>query len=152
MSRCVKCGFAISDTAEFCEYCGAKQVKVKYEVSVVKSSGSKFKWFIIFLFVVIMTTLIAVDNYNKRHANDPLPEKINTPEMTLSEYYELKMGMSYLEVCKIVGGYGRLTGENKIGGIHTELYTYEGEGRAGANVLLIFQNDKLVQKNESGLK
>ncbi|MNC31207.1 hypothetical protein D3C75_795210 [compost metagenome] len=84
------------------------------------------------------------------------PEK-NKPSMSKAEFDKLESGMTYDEATVIIGGPGTVLSESgKKGGtgleIHTVMYQYEGEGSLGANANLMFQDEKLINKAQFGLK
>ena len=74
--------------------------------------------------------------------------------MTMSEFTQLKDGMSYEEATKIIGGPGEIMSESGTKGdaLHTVMYQYKGEGDLGANANLMFQGNKLKNKAQFGLK
>lgn len=79
-------------------------------------------------------------------------DEANNPTMTLAEFNSLKTGMTYDEAVKIIGGGGTLSSESEVAGIKTSMYTWDGEGDFGANANAMFQDGKLVQKAQFGLK
>ncbi len=74
------------------------------------------------------------------------------PRMSKAEFEALKPGMTYAEATEIIGGPGDLASESEVAGIHTVMYQYEGFGDVGANANVMFQDGKLVQKAQFGLK
>jgi hypothetical protein len=101
----------------------------------------------------------------------PVPERQETAQeekpvanmadgkCSLAEFNRIDYGMSYAQVVQIIGGEGELTSANRIQGvagvmesIETKLYQWEGVGGFGANMLVMFQNDKVIQKSQFGLK
>lgn len=61
--------------------------------------------------------------------------------------------MTYDQVVKIIGGKGELvsaTGE-KGSDTYTAIYSWDGEGRLGANASLSFQGGKLINKSQFGV-
>lgn len=80
----------------------------------------------------------------------PAPVATATPlKLTLAVYERLEMGMSYSAVVALIGP-GREMGRNKAAGYETVLYQWD----AGllASVTLMFQNEKLIQRNQFGLR
>ncbi|BBI32401.1 DUF3862 domain-containing protein [Cohnella abietis] len=82
--------------------------------------------------------------------------KVSTSEgtVTKAQFEQIKDGMSYKEVVKIIGGEGELLTESGSPGddLHTVMYQYNGKGSTGANANFMFQANKLVTKAQSGLK
>lgn len=74
--------------------------------------------------------------------------------ITLDEFNKINNGMTYEEVVKIIGGDGNLLSESGEKGTeyYTVMYEYSGEGDLGANANFTFQNDKLQNKSQFGLK
>jgi len=74
-----------------------------------------------------------------------------------SKYDQISEGMSYSEVASIIGSEGAEESSSKIEGvpgvmesISTKMYAWQNSD--GSNMNAIFQNDKLVQKAQFGLK
>jgi hypothetical protein len=74
--------------------------------------------------------------------------------VTLDEFNKISNGMTYEEVVEIIGGEGDLLSESGDKGteLHTVMYMYTGEGDLGANANFMFQNNKLENKSQIGLK
>ncbi|MBO4694217.1 MAG: DUF3862 domain-containing protein [Clostridia bacterium] len=77
-------------------------------------------------------------------------------EATISrdEFEKIETGMTYDEVCEIVGGEGTLGSNVDIGDeeYKTEIYQWSGEGTVGANANVTFQGGKVVSKAQIGLE
>ncbi|TPG74385.1 DUF3862 domain-containing protein [Brevibacillus laterosporus] len=78
----------------------------------------------------------------------------NKSTISKAEFDEIKNGMSYEEVAKIIGSEGELLSEvgSKGEQFHTVVYMYTGEGDLGANANFTFQNNKLEMKAQMGLR
>jgi len=76
----------------------------------------------------------------------------NPPEITLAEFNSINTGMTYTEVCDIIGSSGELSVESSAAGITTKIYKWEGSGSLGANANVTFQGGKVVMKAQAGLK
>lgn len=74
--------------------------------------------------------------------------------VTLYEYNLLSVGDSYEEVVAVIGSRGKLMSEagEKGSGSYAVTYMWDGEGEIGANAILLFQDNKLTTKAQSGLK
>lgn len=74
--------------------------------------------------------------------------------ITKAEFDQIKNGMTYDEVKKIIGGEGELLAEVGTPGdsLHNVTYMYKGEGEIGANANFAFQGGKLQGKGQMGLK
>jgi hypothetical protein len=85
------------------------------------------------------------------------PAKPKKAVMTKAMFDQLKTGMTLEEVQKIVPGEWEIVSESGTKGgkdldIHTVMYQFEGKGDLGANATLMFQDEKLVNKAQMGLK
>ncbi len=69
----------------------------------------------------------------------------------MAEYQAIRPGMSYSEVVAIIGGPGEELSSSDIAGISTVMYQWEGNGFA-ANMNAMFQDDRMVQKAQFGLR
>lgn len=72
--------------------------------------------------------------------------------ITKDEFEQIETGMSYDEVCDIIGSEGDLVAENSFAGYETSIYTWKGYGSMGANANITFQNDEVFTKAQAGLK
>lgn len=74
--------------------------------------------------------------------------------VSLSEYNQIKSGITEQEVWNIIGGVCTNTGTTDIGmgdQYVTVSYGCNGEGKTGANVILMFQGGKLTTFSQFGL-
>lgn len=71
-------------------------------------------------------------------------------QITMANYHRIQTGMTYSEVCEILGKPGVEMARNELAGIKTELYSWQSKGPANMNVM--FQNGRMVQKAQFGLK
>lgn len=95
------------------------------------------------------------DNIENENKTDNKAEvDTNAGKMTKAKFDEIQNGMTYEEVTKIIGGEGEVLSESGQKGqqFHTIMYQYEGVGNLGANSNLMFQEGKLVNKAQFGLK
>jgi hypothetical protein len=93
---------------------------------------------------------------NEQPKTEPAPkpkeEPKNKPTITLAEFQQIKNGMTYQEVVKIIGGEGTIQSEAGDGQYKVEMYSWEGEGDFGANANVTFQGGKVTAKAQFGLK
>lgn len=69
----------------------------------------------------------------------------------MAGYNQLKNGMTYEQVVKILGKEGEELSSNDIGGIKTVMYKWDGDS-FGSALTVMFQNGKMMQKSQFNLK
>lgn len=70
--------------------------------------------------------------------------------VTLAEFSALRDGMSYSEAAQLIGAPGTEMSRSSVGGTTTVMYSWTNSG--GSNMNAMFQNDKLVNKAQFGLR
>jgi len=70
--------------------------------------------------------------------------------VTLAEFNSIKTGMTYQQVVQNIGTQGTIMSENEIAGYHTIMYMWQNSN--GSNMNCMFQQEKLIQKAQFGLK
>jgi hypothetical protein len=81
-----------------------------------------------------------------------LPQSIGSPSpvVTRAEFDQLREGMSYEDAARVIGASGELHGSSDIAGYKTVMYSWmNGDG---SNMNAMFQNGRLVNKAQSGLR
>ncbi|TDX48314.1 DUF3862 domain-containing protein [Orenia marismortui] len=73
-----------------------------------------------------------------------------TSKYTLEQFNQIKNGMSYDKVVEIVGDGGELSSETEMMGTKTSIYTWQNT--SGSNMMITFQNGKVVSKAQAMLK
>lgn len=147
--NCRECGKEISNKAKSCPSCGM----------VLRKKTSTFHYYVIGLLVLLLIYMVSslVDNdSNKPDSGFSLPS-IGANIVTFEEYERIEVGMSYKQVVEIIGSNGEELSRNKIEGIpgvmeSVETVMYQWMNKNGANMNAMFQNDKLIQKAQYGLK
>lgn len=77
----------------------------------------------------------------------------NGHDVTLANFNSLRSGMSYQQVVNILGKPGTLVSESNLAGYNTVMYSWQSpRGATGANMNAMFQNGRLVQKAQFGLR
>lgn len=73
--------------------------------------------------------------------------------LTKEKFEQIKDGMTYEEVVKIIGSEGELLSESGEKGtsLYTVMYSFEADGSFGANSSMMFQGNKLMNKSQFGL-
>ncbi len=84
----------------------------------------------------------------------PPPKPYNPPTITLDEFNAIQSGMSYQQVCDIIGGAGTMMSETGSPGedYYTVMYSWDGTGGYGDNAVMMFQGGKLINKTQIGLE
>jgi len=72
--------------------------------------------------------------------------------VTMAEYNAIKTGMTWDEVVEIVGQPTEELSRNAIAGVETAMYHWVNEGFFAGNMNVMFQNGRVVQKAQFGLK
>jgi hypothetical protein len=92
-------------------------------------------------------TEIARDPFNASLPQSPLAPP---PTITRAKYESIQEGMSYAEVCAIIGEPGEELSRSDIAGYATVMYSWKNSN--GSNMNAMFQNGKLVNKAQFGLR
>ena len=69
--------------------------------------------------------------------------------LNLTNFAKLVPGIKYSDAVKILGSKGESIGENDIPGTKTVIYQWKNP--SGAFIKVVFQNDKLIDKVQTGL-
>jgi hypothetical protein len=72
------------------------------------------------------------------------------PSITAKQFMSLKNGMTYKQVCKVLGREGELQSENELAGYRTSMYSWSNGNLSNMNAM--FQNGKMMQKAQMGLE
>ena len=108
--------------------------------------------FIVVLFCFSMCSCVTPNDIIKGTGADIINSEAS---ISLEEFNKIKTGMTYEEVCDIVGGEGTLSSSVDLGvgdEYKTEIYQWTGNGSIGANANVTFQGGKVVSKAQMGLK
>ncbi len=99
---------------------------------------------------VLKKTSDTVVDAGKEFVNT-IQEEETKGDITLDEFNQIKVGMSYSEVVKLVGAEGTFSSETQIGGKNYKYYTWDGVG-VGASASISFYNNKVYSKTQFNLK
>lgn len=82
------------------------------------------------------------------------PKQEEKKGINKAEFDAIQNGMTYEEVVKIIGVEGEVMSESGTAGeeFHTVMYTWDGEEGFGANANAMFQDGKMINKAQFGLK
>lgn len=155
---CQKCGKEIKDDAKFCEGCGTPVNSVNETVNKVKQQPKKKKglsgcFITILVFIVIIAIGIIAASVQNEGIQRAVSGVNNESEyITLEEYNKIENGMTYDEVKNIVGSAGTETATSSGYGVTITMVTWYGNGIAGSNANVTFQNGLVTGKAQVGLK
>ncbi len=153
LKKCKECGKEISSKAESCPNCGV----------VLKKKTGFLTYVVAVFFILILLGVIGslmneslTTPSSKPKAGFKMPS-IGTQIVTFNEYKRIQNGISYRQVVAIIGAEGEEMSRNKIDGVpgvmdSVETIMYQWVNSNGSNMNAIFQNDKLMQKAQFGLK
>ena len=78
--------------------------------------------------------------------------EVSAPKgVTMAQFKQLQNGMTQAQVEQILGGPGEEMSSSELAGVKTVMYQWEGAG-FGANMNVMIQNGRLVQKAQFGLE
>lgn len=78
------------------------------------------------------------------------PSSTAEARITKSMYDRIQNGMNYSQVTSIIGQQGEEMTRIQLAGILTVMYMWQNDN--GTNMNITFQNDKIVQKTQFGLR
>lgn len=172
LTDCQDCGGKVSRRSAACPHCGAPLAQGKTNQALQPSNHINPIHAALVIVAALVLIPIYIVNQEKTAAKDPAaiydPLKIPNakPSLTLEQFNKLQVGMTYKQACEVIGREGVLSSQNKMEGLpdlsgdgseikfdqslDTRLYEWDSEEFAAINA--IFQNDRLVQKSQFGLK
>lgn len=142
--QCPACGKEVSRGAASCPHCGHLIKK--------RNKGCGCIIGILIFVVIIVATVIGSVGLNKGIQSSVSGVNDDSEYITLAEYNQIKSGMTYDEVCDIIGSNGTESATSSVAGYTTSVITWYGNGVAGSNANVTFQNGKVMSKAQVGLK
>jgi len=140
--RCIRCGAWLN--SYYCPKCGFSAVKSKQ----IRRRLACILLPISAVFLVISIVLVCV------MPREPAEVVYRQDKITLAQFDAIEMGMTYREVCDILGSGGELLSRADLGmgfTYVTELYMWEGNS-LGGNAIVTFQGGRAVAKAQFGLR
>jgi hypothetical protein len=166
--RCPECGGAVEKGFNRCKNCGAD---IKPQNSDQKASAARIEGQAIppapvkkkpvAGYVLLVLVAIIVASYYVQKGSIPLSKigitNSSSQAVTMDKYLQIRDGMSYQEAIGIIGKTGEESSRNKIDGVPGVMETvvtvmYQWTNKDGTGMNAIFQNNKLVQKAQFGLR
>jgi hypothetical protein len=80
------------------------------------------------------------------------PPNAQRPKVTLNQYNQLKEGMAYTEVVKILGMEGKIAHQKQTVRDTFKSYGWKLEGNRFTYIDITFKNDQLLSKTQYGLE
>lgn len=84
---------------------------------------------------------------------EPLASPVEIPydsKLNAANFVKLETGMKYAEVAKILGSKGEILSEGENAGAKIVMYKWSGAG--GSFIKVVFQDGKLLDKVQTGLR
>ncbi|NLK37819.1 MAG: DUF3862 domain-containing protein [Epulopiscium sp.] len=158
---CTKCGKPLQDGTAFCGECGQdvnsideQQIEEMKEKSIDKRAKKGRGCLIPILCIVLIpiATVIFMSAQNSAIQRNISGVSNESEYITMDEYNKIQSGMTYEQVCEIVGSAGEISAESNVGGYSTKIITWYGNGAAGSNANVTFMNNEVQSKAQAGLK
>ena len=137
---------------KFCQTEIPKKAKVcpNCKRTLKKGHGCLFT-LLVFIIVICIGAAVAMN------MDDSIQKSVSgvsdkSEYITMDEYNKIETGMSYDEVSKIIGSKGELSTQSEANGYTIEIYTWYGNGTAGSNANVTFENGKATAKAQVGLQ
>ena len=136
-----------------CKYC---QTDIPKKAKVCPNCKRTLKGHVFLTSLIVFIILVGVGVAASSNMDDKIQKDISgvsdeSEYITKEEFNKIETGMTYNEVKKIIGSSGELT--SKVEGVVViEMYTWYGNGTAGSNANVTFQDGKVTGKAQFGLK
>lgn len=142
LTKCKICGGEVANNAIICPHCGAKRGLTSREQGAIVAIIIVVALFAAILIIrpLILTTSTNTNTYQQEILID-----YNT-------FQQIRNGMTYRQVEKIIGKEGTLLSSYGEGEHNTFIMQWNGYGSIGANATVTFQNNKVISKAQFGLK
>lgn len=179
---CKYCGAKINEDAKFCDKCGARlasesthenlfKIQENQNVQNTQQTNSsiwtsKKKWSArtkkeksIILTTLIASIIVVViicfipEMVSSSKNNAGVSDSQATSGLTYSNFSKIQNGMSYNQVCQILGKEGKISTEASSGDYSLAYYTWESDNRYDFVIITVgFKNGEVCAKSQVGLK
>ena len=146
MVKCKNCGKVYPSQLSNCPECFTKNKIYAVFIGIVV---------FFFVFAMIMIGVTLLDNPNEFIKDTPADAIASEGSISLEEFNKIETGMTYEQVCNIIGGKGTLNSSVDLDmgdEYKTEMYSWTGDGTIGANAIITFQGGKVMSKAQFGLQ
>lgn len=158
MNSCYKCSAEITPEMKFCAACGTEQGGAASMAKSKNLSGRQIIFAVLGVFGGAFLLLQFTPMF--RTTNNGITGEISraiAPPITMEKYLKIQEGMSYSQVVEIIGEQGVEMSRNRMEGVpgvmeSIETAMYGWQNPDGSNMNAMFQNDKLIQRAQFGLK
>lgn len=139
--KCKKCGTELGKKEKFCPNCGAR---------AKMSKGWKI---VLVVFVLLFVLIAAIAISGGGGTDTPTTTEPETEYITLDEFNKIKNGMTYEQVCKIIGCEGKLVTSSQIGESTSQSYAWSSKDMGGVTygATVVFIDGKVTGKTQVGL-
>lgn len=139
--KCPKCNTEYSIDKKACPSC--------FEPTPLATGST---WLVAIL-IILVASIAFFEIYNSISAQKTIKPTTTDLTITLSEFNRIETGMTYQEVCQIVGCEGVLASETNVTNnpnLKTQMYHWNGySSSSGATIML--QRGKVISKSQLGL-
>ena len=138
--RCPYCAESILGAAKYCRYCH-------------RNLGTKLStWLIgaVALFVITLCLVGYLARVNMPYTMSQIEAGTYGAVVTMADFERIRTGMTYPQVTSIIGNDGVNIGQSRVAGYEASSYTWKN--RDGSNLIAIFQDGRLVNKAQFGLR
>lgn len=142
LTKCRVCGGEVANNAIICPHCGAKRGLTSREQGTIVA---------IIIIVVLFAAILIIRPFRLTTSTNT-----NTYQQEIlidySTFTQIRNGMTYKQVEKLIGKEGTLLSSYGEGEYNTFIMQWSGYGSIGANATVTFQNNKVISKAQLGLK
>ena len=107
----------------------------------------------IMIFFIITFSFIAISlNMNSSIQKSISGVEDSSEYITIEEFNKIETGMTYEDVCEIIGSKGTISSEVETPGYKIVIVTWYGNGTAGSNANVTFTNNSVTGKAQVGFQ
>lgn len=149
---CGACGARIESEGAFCAGCGVKRENKPASASPVVAL---FRFFVacckLGCAMVALLVLFAIILPKQPKSGQEVAQPAQSV-ITLAKFESLRTGMTYEDVCGVLGRRGEELSSTELAGYRTVMYSWKTDEWGIANMNATFQNGQMISKAQLGLK